>query len=251
MLQQCVAGRKSARDVGWTAELRYRGHRYAPKTYRLGPQRYRVEMDGTRIDAQIERWDEFECWLTVFGRRFRVVSVVQGLNYRIEVDGVSHQIDRDDGGVVHAPAPAVVVSILVKPGDTVAVGDRLAVLEAMKMEMQARSPISRNSPAGDGHTEHSSRHGSSTVADRPSGRDENTVANAERVLFGTSSAPEWRHRQPSDPSGRQSLDELRQLMLGFDVDPKHTAQLLAEWSEDCPLDNDEARQREERSLTFL
>jgi biotin carboxyl carrier protein len=85
---------------------------------------------------------QFECWLTVFGRRFRVVSVVQGLSYRIEVDGVSHQIDRDDGGVVHAPAPAVVVSIAVKPGDTVAAGDRLAVLEAMKMEMQVVAPFS-------------------------------------------------------------------------------------------------------------
>ena len=96
----------------------------------------------SRIDAQIDRLGQFEYWLTVFGRRFHVVSVVQGLSYRIEVDGVSHRIDRDDGGVVHAPAPAVVVSIAVKPGDTVAVGDRLAVLEAMKMEMQVVAPFS-------------------------------------------------------------------------------------------------------------
>jgi biotin carboxyl carrier protein len=58
------------------------------------------------------------------------------------VDGVSHQIDRDDGGIVHASAPAVVVSIAVKPGDTVSVGDRLLVLEAMKMEMQVVAPFS-------------------------------------------------------------------------------------------------------------
>ena len=71
-----------------------------------------------------------------------MVSVSQGLNYRIEVDGVSHRVDRDDGGLVHAPAPAVVVSIAVKPGDTVSIGDRLAVLEAMKMEMQVVAPFS-------------------------------------------------------------------------------------------------------------
>ena len=67
----------------------------------------------------------------------------QGLSYRIEVDGVSHQIDRDDGGIVHAPSPAVVVSIAVKPGDTV-VGRETAwlVLEAMKMEMQVVAPFS-------------------------------------------------------------------------------------------------------------
>src|SRR5271167_1620568 len=107
-----VRGRPQVRsEVGWTAELRHRGHCYSPKTYRLGPQRYRVEVNGARIDAQIDRLGPFECWLTIFGQRFRVVSVVQGLSFRVEVEGVSHQVDRDDGGVVHAPAPSVVVSI--------------------------------------------------------------------------------------------------------------------------------------------
>ena len=90
----------------------------------------------------MDRLGQFEYWLTAFGRRFHVISVTQGSSYRIEVDGVSHQIDRDDGGIVHAPAPAVVVSIAVKPGDRVSVGDRLAVLEAMKMEMQVVAPFS-------------------------------------------------------------------------------------------------------------
>ena len=51
-----VRGRPQVRtEVGRTAELRYRGHSYSPKTYRLGPQQYRVEVNGSRIDAQIER----------------------------------------------------------------------------------------------------------------------------------------------------------------------------------------------------
>ena len=97
---------------------------------------------GRSIDPHIDRLGQFENWLTNFGRRFHIVSVSQGLNYRIEVDGVPHRIDRDDGGIVHAPAPAVVVSIAVQPGDTVSAGDRLAVLEAMKMEMQVVAPFS-------------------------------------------------------------------------------------------------------------
>src|ERR1035438_4087849 len=60
----------------------------------------------------------------------------------MEVDVFPKKIDRDDGGVVHAPSPAVVVSVAVKPGDWVSVGDRLAVLEAMKMEMQVVAPFS-------------------------------------------------------------------------------------------------------------
>src|SRR5271165_513188 len=99
-----VRGRPHVRsEVGRTAEFRYRGQNYSPRAYRLGPQQYRVEADGARIDAQIDRLGPFECRLDVFGQRFRIVSVVQGLSYRIEIDGVSHQIDRDDGGIVHAP----------------------------------------------------------------------------------------------------------------------------------------------------
>src|SRR5271165_5658478 len=128
-----VRGRPQVRrEVGRTVQLLHRRHPYSLKVCCVDLHRYRVEVDGASIDVQIHSLGQFEFWLTAFGRRFHVVSSVQGLTYRIEVNGVSHSIDRDDGGVVHAPAPAVVVSIAVKPGDTVSVGDTLAVLEAMK-----------------------------------------------------------------------------------------------------------------------
>jgi len=245
-----VRGRPQIRsEVGRTADLRYRGHCYSPKTYRLGPQRYRVEVNGARIDAQIDRLDQFESWLTVFGRRFRVLSVVQGLSYRIEVDGVSHRIDRDDGGVVHAPAPAVVVSVLVKPGDTVAVGDRLAVLEAMKMETQVVAPFS-------GKVRHvmiipnvQVDTGAPLLQIDPDSSGD-TVAAAEGVVFGASLSSDG-NLATGPSSCHQSLDELRQLMLGFDVDPKHTARLLAEWRQNRPADSDEITHREDEILNIF
>ena len=242
-----LRGRPQVRsEVGLTAELRYRGHCYSPKTYRLGPQRYRVEVNGARIDAQIDRLGHFESWLAVFERRFRIVSVVQGLSYRIEVDGISHRIDRDDGGVVHAPAPAVVVSVLVKPGDTVALGDRLAVLEAMKMETQVVAPFSGKVRQVMAIANVQVDTGAPLLQIDPvAGGD--TVADAERVVFGSSPASE-ENGDAIQSSCHQSLDELRQLMLGFDVDPKHTAQMLTEWSQHCPLDSDEIRQREDEIL---
>ena len=95
---------------------------------RVGPHSYRIEVDGALIDVSVEPAGQFECWLTTWWRaRSHVVSVDQGSSFRIEVDGVSHRIDRDDGGIVRAPAPAVVVSIAVSPGDMVEAGDRLAV----------------------------------------------------------------------------------------------------------------------------
>src|SRR5579862_195870 len=243
-----VRGRPHVRcEAGLTAELRYRGHCYSPKTYRLGPQRYRVEVNGSRIDVQIDRLGQFECWLTVFGRRFRVVSVVQGLTYRIEVDGVSHRIDRDDGGVVHAPAPAVVVSIAVKPGDTVAVGDRLAVLEAMKMETQVVASFSGRVRQVMAIPNVQVDTGAPLLQIDPvAGGD--TVAAAEQVVFGTSRISDG---TAEAMRSYQSLDELRQLMLGFDVDPKHTTRLLGEWSENCPEDSAEVRQREDEILNIF
>ncbi len=244
-----VRGRPQVRgEAGRTAELRYRGHCYSPKTYRLGPQRYRIEVKGARIDAQIDRLGQFECWLTVFGRRFRIVSVVQGLSYRVEVDGVAHQIDRDDGGVVHAPAPAVVVSVLVKPGDTVSVGDRLAVLEAMKMETQVVAPFSGKVRQVMIIPNVQVETGAPLVQIDPVAGD--SVADAEAVVFGASLAPEANGKAIRS-SCRQSLDELRQLMLGFDVDPKHIARLLAEWSRNCPVDSDEITQRENEVLNIF
>ncbi len=44
------------------------------------------------------------------------------------------------GRVVQAPIPGVIVAIAVKPGDNVAKGQELCVLEAMKMKNSIRSP---------------------------------------------------------------------------------------------------------------
>jgi acetyl/propionyl-CoA carboxylase alpha subunit/acetyl-CoA carboxylase carboxyltransferase component len=245
-----VRGRPQVQnEVGRTAQLRYRGHSYSPRTYRFGPRQYRVETNGTRIDAQVDKLGPFESRLTVFGRRFRIVSVVQGLTYRIEVDGVSHQIDRDDGGVVRAPAPAVVVSILVKPEDTVAAGDRLAVLEAMKMEMQVIAPFSGKVREVMTIPNVQVDTGAPLLQIEPLAEGDSIVA-AERVVFGASPASNGKGDTILSRC-RHSLNELRQLLLGFDVDPKHTMQLLGEWNHSCPVDSDEIRQREDEILNIF
>ena len=242
-----VRGRPQVRaELGHTAELRYRGQSYAPKTYRIGPQRYRVELNGSGIEAQRDHLGKFEYWLTVFGRRFHIVSVVEGLNYRIEVDGVAHKIDRDDGGIVHAPSPAVVVSIAVKPGDVVSAGERLAVLEAMKMEMQVVAPFSGKVrqvmiiPNVQVDT------GAPLVQIDPAVGEDTTVAG-ERVVFGASRAPDAKQESTSS-DWLQSLTELRQLMLGFDVNPKESTRLLAAWEKGGAASSKEMREAEDEIL---
>jgi len=212
--------------IGYTAELRYRGQFYSPKTWQVGPNRFRVDLDSCRIDAEIDRLGAYEYWLTVFGRRFHIVSAIQGSSYRIDVDGISHRIDRDDGGIVYAPSPSVVVSITVKPGDSVNAGDRLAVLEAMKMEMQVVAPFSGTVRQVMTMRNVQVDSGTPLLQVDPSESDRSSAAG-ERVVLGASGCQETPVLEPSH--WRKNLDTLRQLMLGFDVQPTESARLLAEW----------------------
>jgi acetyl/propionyl-CoA carboxylase alpha subunit/acetyl-CoA carboxylase carboxyltransferase component len=242
-----LRGRPQIRsEIGRAAELRYRGQSYAPKIFRLGPRRYRVEINGSRINVQIEHLGQFENWLTAFGQRFHVVSIAQGLSYRIDVNGVSHQIDRDDGGVVHAPAPAVVVSIAVKPGDAVSTGDRLVVLEAMKMEMQVVAPFS-------GHIRQvmiipnvQVDTGAPLVQLDPLA-SEHSGEVSEQLDFGVSQALKGKPEAPILEDGK-GWDELQQLMLGFDVDGKDAARSFAEWKKTHLVVSGEMRKAEDEIL---
>ncbi len=225
-----VRGRPQVRsDVGRTVQLLHRGHSYALKVYCLDLHRYRVEVDGARIDVQMHRLGQFEYWLTAFGSRFHVVSAVQGLTYRIEVNGVSHSIDRDDGGIVHAPAPAVVVSIAVKPGDTVSAGDTLAVLEAMKMEMSVLAPFSGRvrSVMAIPHVQVDT--GAPLLQIEPEAGDEASLAITGRIEFGASRTSAGT-AQATQRSWIKNLEELRQLMLGFEVDPALLMKALSDWN---------------------
>jgi len=240
-------GRPQVRgDIGRTLALRHHGRLYSMKTDRLGPKDYRLEVDGVRVEAHIDRLDEFECWLSVFGRRFHVVSVSQGLTSRIEVDGVSHQVDRDDGGVVHVPAPSVVVSIAVKVGDTVEIGDRLAVLEAMKMETQIVAPFSGKVRKIMTMANVQVDAGAPLLQIEGSGGDAE-VAPQNRVVFGESYT--WQNIRQA--TCIDTLKELRQVMLGFDLDPTNSARHLAAWTQTCPAQVDDITQHEDEILSIF
>ncbi len=213
-------------NVGKKVDLRYHGQTYSLSVYRLGPQAYAIEADGSRIQAEIERLGQFEYRVAVSGRRFQVVSAIQGMNFRIEVEGVAHRIDQHGGGVIRALAPAVVVSIAVKTGDRVAAGDRVAVLEAMKMETEVVAPFSGivrqvlaipNVQVDTG----------ATLLEVEAADQKDAVPAAGRVVLGQSLASR-EDGYTLQPHRQRDLEGLRQLMLGFDVDPKDAVRLLTE-----------------------
>jgi 3-methylcrotonyl-CoA carboxylase alpha subunit len=129
----------------WTARLDWEGEAVAARVTVEGPGRYRVALgeevleiardaagwriDGMGVAAEIVRLEG-------------AVHVFWGDGYGfalpdpLAVGGA----DAAAAGAVEAPMPGLVKAVHVTAGQTVAAGDRLAVLEAMKMEHVLRAP---------------------------------------------------------------------------------------------------------------
>lgn len=226
-------------DLGGAVGLRYRGHSYRFKVFRLGSRQYRVESDEARVEVESKQLGEFEYAMNCFGQRFSVISAVQGPSYLVEVDGITHRIDRDDGSAVRAPSPAVVVSLSVKPGDLVSAGDRLVVLEAMKMEMQVVAPFAGRVREILATPNVQVDAGTALVRLEPMGIAEPTSREG-RVVFRSSVLSEG-HGCDTRSLCLHNVRELRQLALGFDVNPAQIGELITEWSR-CSEDAGECRE---------
>ena len=236
-------------EVGRSVDVGYLGNRYQFKVFRQGTQEYRVEVAGTRIDLLVEHLGPCERWITHGDNRYRVLSQVEGDSHLVEVEGIPHRISRADAGLVRAPGPAVVVAVTVRPGEKVAAGDRLAVLESMKMEMAVSAPFAGivrqvlvlpNAQVGAGvplvHVEAvgldaGSQPGARVmfegVALAPE-RQEKRVSRARAILRGVRAGLGELKRGPG-ARVPAVLQNLRRLMLGFDLDPAETKRLVSEY----------------------
>jgi acetyl/propionyl-CoA carboxylase alpha subunit len=109
---------------GWTVTT---GERTADGTWRLtlaGPA------DATlHVEAMADGTD---VWTVIDG----VVRVVS----RAPADGPRRRSRAAAGGGLEAPMPATVTRIVATIGQTVAAGDVLVLLEAMKMELAVKAP---------------------------------------------------------------------------------------------------------------
>ncbi len=227
-LASAARGRPAVRAaVGRTVELQMHGYRQRLHVQRLGPTTARVELDGRTVELEIERLSAFERRVGCLGETHHVLCVEHGGRYVVEVDGVQHRASRNDGGLIRAPFPAVVVSVRVAAGDTVEHGDVIAVLEAMKLEMPlvapfagtvsrvlvqsnvqvgAGEPLLRVEAAGDGAATAIRRGEPLSLPQTP----------------GTDETPQDRCRR--------SLDVLHRLMLGYDVDSLTATAAVAEYA---------------------
>jgi biotin carboxyl carrier protein len=122
------------RDVGYHVQVAPTGgHLFRIGISAGGPDRV--------ADVDIERFDEHSGQITVNGVRFKVITGTHGPIHVVEVDGVTHRISRDEGGIVRSPVPALVVATPLQAGDEVEAGAPLIVVESMKMETVLRAPF--------------------------------------------------------------------------------------------------------------
>jgi acetyl/propionyl-CoA carboxylase alpha subunit/acetyl-CoA carboxylase carboxyltransferase component len=211
--------------IGGDVEVRYHGRNYKLTVHQFGPTDYRVSIDGVATDVRVDRIGRFSYRLTVRGKVHRVVLAAGPADHLVEVDGVSHRVARDSGGVIRSSAPAVIVSMPVKPGDTVEAGATVAVLEAMKMETPVTAPVAgrvREVFA----TVNSQVHAGAPLLRLDPDTAQEGPSDAPTVLFSADG------EATTEPRVRalEVLGGLRALLTGYDVSAPEGRKLVADYS---------------------
>ncbi|MDQ3356108.1 MAG: fused acetyl/propionyl-CoA carboxylase subunit alpha/methylmalonyl-CoA decarboxylase subunit alpha, partial [Actinomycetota bacterium] len=245
-------GRPQAREeIGRTVELRHRGEIYRLAVAQTGPRSYKIEVDGASIEVEVEPLRPFARRLTIAGRGLRVDCVTDGPEHLVEVEGVAHRVSRDEGGVIRAPAPALVVAVNVAAGDEVEAGSPVAVLEAMKMEMTIvathSGKVREVLVAGSVHVEA----GTPLLSVEPQAVEGAPAPEAPRIVFDALVSPS---ESGARLGAREHLQALRSLILGFDVTVEEARGLVAGFErarDELPPDDPEVLHGELEILTLF
>jgi len=252
-LASAARGRPKLRaHIGKSVELRHGGNLYRLNVYRFGGERYRVYLDGRSVRLQVEILNRFERRVSCARRGYRTLTMHSGFEYLIEVNGLPHRVSRDDGGTVRSPMPSIVVAVKVKPGDEIQKGDTLAILEAMKLEMRVTSAFAGTVRSVDVTQNEQVDAGRPLLRLMPSA-ETSEGRQADRLTLESLSCVQAQDSLiPAAKKCGKLFDELQNLVLGYDVHPQASTQLIAQLGRLCgelPGDSGEMLQQEELLLT--
>ncbi|MFC3505562.1 carboxyl transferase domain-containing protein [Micromonospora krabiensis] len=207
-------------------DLKLRGASYRVIVAQTAPHRFRVCI-GTApaVDVELDRFDEHTGRIVVNGRRHRLVTDTHGPIHLVEVDGVTHRVSHDEGGVLRSPAPALVVATPVEAGDEVEAGAPVLVLESMKMETVLRAPFRAKLRERLVSVGSQVETGAPLLRLEPVGEQSaGEAAETEAVDLDL----------PPEPTGRSAearvargIADLRSLLLGYDPDPHDERRALS------------------------
>ncbi|MFI0793153.1 carboxyl transferase domain-containing protein [Micromonospora rubida] len=220
-------------ESGRPLELKLRGAGYRVRVARVGAHRFRVGVeagdDVRTADVELDRFDRHTGQILVNGTRYRLLTSTYGPIHLVEVDGVTHRVSRDEGGVVRSPAPALVVATPLKVGAEVEAGAPMLVLESMKMETVLRAPFKARLKECVVAVGSQVETGAPLLRLEPIADDD---AEAEATSTGSAveldlpAAPE---EVPARERTRRGQEDLRSLLLGYDVDPHDERRVLDDY----------------------
>ncbi|MBV8933215.1 MAG: ATP-grasp domain-containing protein, partial [Kutzneria sp.] len=239
LLSTAFGGRPQAQhESGRPLDLKLRGVGYRVRVARVGAHRFRVGIDtgGTDSrsdgtvhtdDIELDRFDPRTGHIVVNCTRYRLLTGTHGPIHLVEVDGVTHRVSRDEGGVVRSPTPALVVATPLKVGAEVEAGAPVLVLESMKMETVLRAPFKARLKECVVSVGSQVETGAPLLRLEPlADADAEDTSVTESVELDLPAAPET---IPAGERATRGQEDLRSLLLGFDVDPHDERRVLDDY----------------------
>jgi acetyl/propionyl-CoA carboxylase alpha subunit/acetyl-CoA carboxylase carboxyltransferase component len=232
LLSTAFGGRPQVRhESGRPLDLKLRGVGYRVRVARVGAHRFRVGIEAGEnartADVELDRFDQHTGQVTVNGVRYQLLTATHGPIHLVEVDGVTHRVSRDEGGVVRSPAPALVVATPLAVGDEVEAGAPVLVIESMKMETVLRAPFKARLK------ESAVSVGSQVETGAPLLRLEPLADEAAEDTSGGDAVeldlPAAPATIPARARATRGQEDLRSLLLGFDVDPHDERRVLDDY----------------------
>lgn len=113
---------------------------------------YSASASGETFFIDIIKHNENDATLTINGERHFVIYLIDGVRIQFSLDGndfditnlngvIASQTDAAGAGSVLAPMHGALIDVFVAKGQKVAKGDRLAILEAMKMQHELTAAV--------------------------------------------------------------------------------------------------------------
>ncbi|MBI4516260.1 MAG: biotin/lipoyl-binding protein [Deltaproteobacteria bacterium] len=234
-------------SVGQQIDLSCAGEPYRLQVFALGAWRYRVHLEGRVVTATLREESPHAARLQLGERTLRVLYDLTETHLRLEVEGRPHRFGRQSAGQVCAGTPALVIAVHVRPGERVAAGQLLGLLEAMKLEIGFQAPVAgvvneicvrpgQQVAAGDVLLIIDPA--SAIPALKPGQRQCFPEQPDPLALFGVRGGgqcpgpPSFAALAQAEPAARRAAiaaqrDEIRRVLLGYDADPERGELLSA------------------------